>query len=78
LIIIIKSLSARVMNDCCDLQLPMQLVSITTNVVSLNPTHNEVYSILHYVIKFVSNLRYISDFHQVLRFPPSINLAATI
>ena len=32
-------------------------VPITTNVVSLNPTHGEVYSIQHYVIKFVCDLR---------------------
>ena len=29
-------------------QLPMQSVPITTNVVSLNPAHGEVYSIQHY------------------------------
>jgi len=28
----------------------------TTNLVSLNLTHGEVYSIQHYVIKFVSDL----------------------
>jgi len=37
-----------------DLQLPAQSVPITTKVVSLNPTHGEVYSIQHYVIRFVS------------------------
>ena len=42
-----------------DLQLPMQSVPITTKVVSLNPTHGEVYSIQHYVIKFVSDLRQV-------------------
>jgi hypothetical protein len=31
----------------------MQLVPITTEVVSANPTHGEVYSIQYYVIKFV-------------------------
>jgi hypothetical protein len=31
-------------------------VPITTNVVSLNPSHGEVYSIQLYVIKFVSEL----------------------
>jgi hypothetical protein len=31
----------------------MQSVPITTKVVSLNPTYDEVYSIQHYVIKFV-------------------------
>jgi len=39
-----------------DFQLPMPLVAITTNVVSLNPAHGEVYSI-HYVIMFVSDLQ---------------------
>ena len=29
---------------------------ITTNVVSSNPAHGEVYSIQHYVIKFVSDI----------------------
>jgi hypothetical protein len=32
-------------------------VPITTNVVSSNPVHGEVYSIQHYVIKFISDLR---------------------
>jgi hypothetical protein len=32
----------------------MQSVSITTKVLSLNPVHDEVYSIQHYMIKFVS------------------------
>ena len=40
-----------------DLQLPAQSVSITTYIVSSNPVHGEVYSIQHYVIKFVSDLR---------------------
>ena len=34
----------------------MQSVHITTKVVSLNPAHGEVYSIQHYVIKFISDL----------------------
>ena len=38
-----------------DLQL--KSVPITTKVVSSNPAHGEVYSIQHYVIKFVSDLR---------------------
>jgi hypothetical protein len=42
--------------DRLDLQLPVQLVAITTNVVSLNSADGEVYSIQHYVIKFVSDL----------------------
>jgi hypothetical protein len=32
---------------------------ITTNVVSLNPAHGEMYSIHHYAIKFVSDLRQV-------------------
>jgi hypothetical protein len=43
-----------------DLQLPMQSVPITTNVVSLNPAHGEVYSIQLYVIKIVSDLWKVS------------------
>jgi hypothetical protein len=38
------------------LQLPVFSVHITTNVVSSDPVHSEVYSIQHYVIKFVSDL----------------------
>ena len=34
----------------------VQSVPITTHVVSSNPVHGEVYSIQHYVIKFVSDL----------------------
>jgi hypothetical protein len=34
----------------------MQSVPITTKVVSSNPVHDEVYSMQHYVIKFVSEL----------------------
>ena len=37
-----------------DLQLPVQSVPITTKLVSSNPVHGEVYSIEHYVIKFVT------------------------
>ena len=38
---------------------------ITTKVENLNLSHGEVYSIQHYVIKFVSELRQVGDFlHQ--------------
>jgi hypothetical protein len=57
-----------------DLQLPMQSVPITTNVVSSNPTQ----AMQHYVIKFVSDLRQVGGFLLVLRFPPPIKLTATI
>ena len=42
---------------------------ITYKVVSLNSIHGEVYSIQHYVIKLVSDLRHVSGFLQVLWFP---------
>jgi hypothetical protein len=51
---------------------------ITTNVVSLNPVHGEVYSIPHYVIKFVSDLQQVGGFLWLLRFPPLIKLTAMI
>ena len=50
-------------------------VPITTNVVSLNPANGKVYSIQHYVIKFVSDMRQVGGF---LRFPLPIKLTATI
>jgi hypothetical protein len=43
-----------------------------------NPAHGEVYSILHYVIKFVSDFRQVYGFLPVLRFPPPIKLTSTI
>jgi hypothetical protein len=61
-----------------DLQLPAQSVPITTEVVSSNPVHGEVYSIQQYVIKFVSDLRQVSGFLHVLWFPPPIKLTTTI
>jgi hypothetical protein len=61
-----------------DLQLPVQSVTMTTNVVSSNPVHAEVYSIQHYVIKFVSDLRQVSVFLWVLRSPPLAKRTATI
>jgi len=38
----------------------------------------EVYSIQHYVIKFVSDLRQVSGFLRVIMFPPPIKLTARI
>ena len=52
-----------------DLQLSMQSMPITTKVVSLNPAHSEVYSIQHYVLKFVNNLWQVRGFIQILLFP---------
>jgi phosphotransferase system IIA component len=55
----------------------VQSVPITTKVKGLNLAHDEVYSIKHYVIKFVSDLRQVSGFYRVLRFPPPIKLTVT-
>ena len=57
---------------------PMQSVPITTKVGSSNPAHGEVYSMQHYVIKFVSDLRQISGFCLVLRFTLPIKLTVVI
>jgi len=40
----------------------VQLVPLTTKVVSSNPAHGDVYSIQDCVIKFVSDLRQVSGF----------------
>jgi len=50
----------------------VQSVPITTKVVSSNSFHGEVYSIQHYVIKFISDLWHVFGFLWVLRFPPPI------
>ena len=60
-----------------DLQLPVQSVPII-KVVSSNLAHDEVYSIQHYVIKCVSDLRHIGGFLRVLWFPPPMKLTTTI
>ena len=56
-----------------NLQLLMQSVPITTESRS-----SEVYSIQHYVIKFVNDLRQVGGFPRVLRFPPPIKPTTTI
>ena len=61
-----------------DLQLLVQSVPITTNVVSPNLVHGEVYWIQHYMIKFVSDLRQVGGFLRALRFPSPIKLTITI
>jgi len=50
----------------------VQLVLINTKVESSNPVRGEVYSIQHYVIKIVSDLRQVGVFLRLLRFPPPI------
>ena len=42
------------------------------------PRSAEVYSIQHYVIRFVNDLWQISGFLRVLWFPPTIKLIATV
>ena len=54
----------------------MIVCSLDFKVVSSNPAHVEVYSIQHYVIIFVTDLRKVCGFH--LHFPPPIKQSATI
>ena len=61
-----------------DLQLHMQSVPFTTNVVSSNLVYGAVYSIQHYEIKLVNVLLRVGGFLRVLRFPPPIKLTTTI
>jgi hypothetical protein len=70
-----KTLNTSNIRDCCGHDRMMvgftttcAISAITTKVVSSNPIHGEVYSIHHYVIKFVSDLWQVSGFLQVLRF----------
>ena len=51
-----------------DLQLAVQSVPITTNFASSSTAHGEVYTIQHYVIKFISGF---------LQFRAPIKLTAT-
>jgi hypothetical protein len=60
------------------LQLPVQSVPIATKVLSLNPAHGEMYSIHHYVMKFVSDLLQVGGLLQVLQFRLPIKLTTTI
>ena len=55
--------------------LSMQAVPITTNIMSSNPAHDKVYSIEHYVIKFLSDLRQVGGF---IRFSSPMKLTAMI
>ena len=56
----------------------MQYVPITIIVASSNPFHGEVYSIQHYMIKSVSDLRNLSVFALVLWFPAPIMLSVAL
>ena len=61
-----------------NLQLLVQLVSITTTVVSSDPIHGKVYSIKHYVINYVNDLRHVDGCFRFHRFLTPIKLTATI
>jgi hypothetical protein len=63
--------------DLCPRQLPMQSVPITTNI-EFESCSGEVYSIQHYVIKLVGDLRQVCGFLRELRFSPPIKQHATI
>jgi hypothetical protein len=52
---------------------PVQSVSITTNVVSSNSFHGGVYLIQHPVTNFVSDMRQIGGFLQALQFPLTLS-----
>ena len=54
-----------------DLQLTVQSAPIITKIMSSNPAHGQIYSIQHYVMKFVSDLRHVGG---ILWFPPLIKL----
>jgi hypothetical protein len=54
------------------------LVPITTEGVSSKLGHGKVFSIQHYVMKFVSDLQQLDGFLQFFRIPLPIKLTATI
>ena len=55
------------------------VVGLTTRcAVDSNPASWRGVFDKHYMIKFVSDLRHVSGFLQVLLFPPQIKLTATI
>jgi hypothetical protein len=57
----------------------MQSVPITTSFVASSNSTQEVYSIQHYVITFVSDLSQVGGFlRALLKFPSPIKLTATI
>ena len=46
-----------------------RIIKYEYSTVSTNPTQVGVYSIQHYVIKVVSDVRHVGGFLRVLRFP---------
>ena len=55
-----------------------EITTITTYVVSSRPDHDKAYSIQHYVIKVISDLRQVGGLLRVLRLPLPTKLIATI
>ena len=51
---------------------------ITTKAASSNPVHGDVYSMQHYVIKFVSDLLQVGGFLRVFWLTPTLKLTAII
>jgi hypothetical protein len=43
-----------------------------------NPVHDKAYSIQHYVVKVISDLRQVGGFLRVLRFPLPTKLISTL
>ena len=56
----------------------MQSVSITTKILNLNSVHGEVYSIKHYVIKFLSDLRQVGAWFSPLNFLTTIKVVSKL
>ena len=58
----------------------MESATLKTSYVDFekNMIHGKVYSIQHYVINVVSDLRQVGSFLRVLQFPPPIKLTAEI
>ena len=55
----------------------MQSVHIATNVVSSDAANGEVYSIRHFVIKFVSDMQQVGGLFPGTQFLSPIKLTAT-
>jgi hypothetical protein len=61
------------------LMLPTPLIfTLQPLMLWVRTRSDEVYSIQHHVVKFVSDLRQVCGFLRVLRFPPPIKLTAMI
>ena len=52
--------------------------AFATKVVNSNPANGDMYSIQHYVIKLVNDLRQVGGFLPAFRFPPPIKLTTML